>query len=254
MRAHALTPFLTAPTDALPTFPFLTLLVSGGHTLLLLATDSRTFRTLATTLDESIGRAFDKVSRMLALPWSAHGPGAALEQFCAARPPPGAHEDGHTSAPHVPLPMRGRLAFSYTGLHSSVERFLHARNGVVDEQTKYALACAFQKAAVAQLEEKLALGLQKCQRQGVEIRHVVVSGGVASNSFLRERLRICLDKTSPDKDTSLMFPPPSLCTDNAAMIAWASMDRFLGGDTDDYTVELRSKWDIEELSVHIERI
>ncbi|KAI0915829.1 hypothetical protein AcV5_003644 [Taiwanofungus camphoratus] len=187
MRAHALTPFLTAPTDALPTFPFLTLLVSGGHTLLLLATDSRTFRTLATTLDESIGRAFDKVSRMLALPWSAHGPGAALEQFCAARPPPGAHEDGHTSAPHVPLPMRGRLAFSYTGLHSSVERFLHARNGVVDEQTKYALACAFQKAAVAQLEEKLALGLQKCQRQGVEIRHVVVSGGVASNSFLRER-------------------------------------------------------------------
>ncbi|KAI0915296.1 hypothetical protein AcV5_002873 [Taiwanofungus camphoratus] len=152
------------------------------------------------------------------------------------------------------MPMRGRLAFSYTSLHSSVERFLHARNGVVDEQTKYALACAFQKAAVAQLEEKLALGLQKCQRQGVEIQHVVVSGGVASKSFLRERLRICLDKTSPDKDTSLIFPPPSLCTDNAAMIAWASMDRFLGGDTDDYTVELRSKWDIEELSVHIERI
>ncbi|KAI0955487.1 hypothetical protein AcW1_007055 [Taiwanofungus camphoratus] len=84
------------------------------------------------------------------------------------------------------MPMRGRLAFSYTSLHSSVERFLHARNGVVDEQTKYALACAFQKAAVAQLEEKLALGLQKCQRQGVEIQHVVVSGGVASNSFLRE--------------------------------------------------------------------
>ncbi|KAI0918139.1 hypothetical protein AcV5_002908 [Taiwanofungus camphoratus] len=83
------------------------------------------------------------------------------------------------------MPMRGRLAFSYTSLHSSVERFLHARNGVVDEQTKY--ACAFQKAAVAQLEEKLALGLQKCQRQGVEIQHVVVSGGVASKSFLRER-------------------------------------------------------------------
>ncbi|KAF9813707.1 hypothetical protein IEO21_05423 [Rhodonia placenta] len=255
MQAHALTPFLTTPANSLPTYPFLTLLVSGGHTLLLLATSPRAFRVLATTLDESIGRAFDKVSRMLALPWSAHGPGAALEQFCRDGPAggmgaPGGEEIGSgepAEAPHIPLPMRGRLAFSYTGLHSSVERFLHARGGVVDARTKHAIATTFQKNAVGQLEEKLALGLQLCRRKGIQIRHVVVSGGVASNSYLRERLRICLDEASPDEHIALIFPPPSLCTDNAVMIAWASMHRFLAGDTDDYTVELRRKWSIEEL-------
>lgn len=254
-HAHALTPFLTTPANSLPTYPFLTLLVSGGHTLLLLATSPRAFRVLATTLDESIGRAFDKVSRMLALPWSAHGPGAALEQFCRDGPAggtgaPGGEEIGSgepAEAPHIPLPMRGRLAFSYTGLHSSVERFLHARGGVVDARTKHAIATTFQKNAVGQLEEKLALGLQLCRRKGIQIRHVVVSGGVASNSYLRERLRICLDEASPDEHIALIFPPPSLCTDNAVMIAWASMHRFLAGDTDDYTVELRRKWSIEEL-------
>jgi len=252
MQAHALTPFLTTPTESLPEYPFLTLLISGGHTLLLLATSPFTFRTLATTLDESIGRAFDKVSRMLALPWSAHGPGAALEQFCKnglAEDIPSSEEagSGAVETPHIPLPMRGRLAFSYTGLHSSVERFLHARDGVIDVRTKYALANKFQKVAVGQLEEKLALALQLCQRRGIMIRHVVVSGGVASNTFLRERLRACLDIKSPDQHVALIFPPPSLCTDNAVMIAWASMQRFLKGDTDDYTIALRSKWNIEEL-------
>ncbi|KAI0958349.1 hypothetical protein AcV7_004189 [Taiwanofungus camphoratus] len=187
--------------DTLFMFPFLTLLVLGGHILLLLAIDLWTFCILTTMLDESIGRAFNKVSQMLTLPWSVHGPGTALEQFCAARTPPGTSKDGHTNAPHVLLPMRGRLAFLYTSLHlTTMECFLHVRNGVVDEQTKYALACAFQKAAVAQLEEKLALGLQKCQHQGVEIWHVVVSGGVASNSFLRERYHRAHDT----KDTVLV--------------------------------------------------
>ncbi|CCM04372.1 uncharacterized protein FIBRA_06545 [Fibroporia radiculosa] len=257
MQAHALTPFLTTPVDSLPTYPFLTLLVSGGHTLLLLASSPRTFRTLATTLDESIGRAFDKVSRMLSLPWSQHGPGAALEQFCMSGPTSdpveaeseerGARSQAELEAPHIPLPMRGRLAFSYTGLHSTVERFMHARGGIIDEHTRYAIATRFQMAAVGQLEEKLALGLRVCRRKGIDIRHLVVSGGVASNMFLRQRLRACLDGASPDVPISLIFPPPSLCTDNAVMIAWASMQRFLAGDTDDYTIELRSKWSVEDL-------
>ncbi|KAI0930716.1 hypothetical protein AcV5_007360 [Taiwanofungus camphoratus] len=132
-------------------------------TLPLLATNSQTFRILTTMLNESIGQAFNKVSWMLTLPWSVHRPSTTLEQFCVTQPSPGAHEDGHMSAPHIPLPMHKRLVFSYTGLHSSIERFLHVQNGVVDEQIKHALIYVFQKAAVAQLEEKLALGLQKCQ-------------------------------------------------------------------------------------------
>ncbi|KZT04628.1 glycoprotease [Laetiporus sulphureus 93-53] len=246
MQAHALTPFLTTPTDKLPQYPFLTLLVSGGHTLLLLATSPRTFRTLATALDESVGRAFDKIARMLALPRSQLGLGAALEQFVLAGPPTGG-EVVDPDIPRIPLPMHGRLSFSYTGLHSTVERFLFSRNGVINESTRYALAESFQKAAVGQLEEKLLLGLQLCQRRGINIRDVVVSGGVASNLYLRKRLRACLDNANPDAPIALLFPPPALCTDNAVMIAWASMHRFLAGDTDAYSDELRSKWNIEEL-------
>ncbi|KAH9928055.1 glycoprotease [Amylocystis lapponica] len=255
MQAHALTPLLTTPPAELPEFPFLTLLVSGGHTLLLLARGLADFRILATTLDESAGRAIDKVSRLLALPWAQGGPGAALERFCAEADgeEAGSVSEGawDGSVPSLPQAMRGRLAFSFTGPHSTVERYLHARGGAVGTREKRALARAFQRATVGQLEEKLGLALAQCRREGVCVRHVVVSGGVASNMFLRERLRVCLDTISPDEHVALVFPPPALCTDNAVMIAWAAMYRFLAGDFDDYSVELRVKWNIEELSVPV---
>ena len=87
----------------------------------------------------------------------------------------------------MPRPMRGRLAFSYTGLHSTVERFLDARRGTLDARTRLGLARSFQRAAVAQLEEKVGLALGACAREGVRVGSLVVSGGVASNAFLRER-------------------------------------------------------------------
>jgi len=118
----------------------------------------------------------------------------------------------------------------------------------LDLAIRLSLARAFQKTAVYQLEDKLSLGLKWCKRQNVHVRHVVVSGGVASNTFLRERLKVCLRQASPDVPISLLFPPLELCTDNAAMIAWASMHRFLAGDYDDYTINLRSKWSIEDLT------
>ena len=132
----------------------------------------------------------------------------------------------------MPKPTRGRLAFSYTGFNSTVERFLHARKGEVDERTKLGIARSFQEAAVGQLEEKLVLGMRQCAREGIRVRCLVVSGGVASNQYLRERwvmlvsfevsdlrllmvmirLRACLDKENPDEHVPLVFPPPSLCT------------------------------------------
>jgi len=241
-QAHALTPTLTCLSNP-PKFPFLTLLVSGGHTLLLLATSTTQFRVLATTPDESIGRVFDKVSRLLALPWSAKGPGASLEEFVAASPV----EDKLT--PSMPRTMPGILGFSYTGLHSAIERFVTARGGAValDCATKRAVANAFQTAAVNQLEEKVSLALRWCRDRGHGVGHLVVSGGVASNSYLRNRLGVfVLDACSQDS-ISLIFPPPELCTDNAVMIAWASMHRFLAGDMDDYGILIRPKWSIEDL-------
>ncbi|KAI0296507.1 Gcp-like domain-containing protein [Multifurca ochricompacta] len=235
MQAHALTPILTSAPNP-PTFPFLTLLVSGGHTLLLLATSITQFRILATTPDESIGRVFDKVSRMLALPWSVKGPGASLEEFVAAST---VQED---LALLMPRTMPGILRFSFTGLHSAVERFVTARGGTeaLDMSTRHALANAFQKAAVGQLEEKVALALAWCEKQGIGVKHLVVSGGVASNLYLRESHDPIL----------LVFPPAELCTDNAVMIAWASMHRFLTGNTDDYSVLIRPKWSIDDLSTN----
>ncbi|KAI8975922.1 glycoprotease [Trametes punicea] len=245
MQAHALTPFLTSPPSELPQFPFLTLLVSGGHTLLLLASSLTSFRILATTLDVSIGNAYDKVTRLLRIPFGNTAAGAALERYCASAPPEG---DG-ADMPEIsmPRPVPGRLAFSYSSLHSTVERFLDVRRGELDERTRLRLARSFQRAAVAQLEDKVVLGMRKCAMQGIKVNSLVVSGGVASNLYLRERLRACLDAESPDERISLVFPPPSLCTDNAAMIAWASMHRFLAGDTDEYSIESRPKWSLEEL-------
>ena len=200
------------------------MLVSGGHTLLLLATSTTQFRVLATTPDESVGRVFDKVSRLLALPWSAKGPGAALEEFVAASPVDG------TLAPPMPRTMPGILGFSFAGLHSVVERFVTARGGaaVLDTATKRAVADAFQTAAIIQLEEKVALALKWCQAQGYGVKHLVVSGGVASNSYLRNRYVKFQGKSHLDADCSrlgafllnacsqdpisLVFPPPELCT------------------------------------------
>jgi N6-L-threonylcarbamoyladenine synthase len=190
MQAHALTPMLTSPEPDVPQFPFLTLLVSGGHTLLLLATSLTSFRILATTADESIGHAFDRVSSKLNIPWAGIGPGAALEHFCAT-------EYAGEELPYIKLPlpdsMQGKLAFSYSGLHSAVLRYVSDRDGIqnLDLPTKLALARAFQVAAISQLEEKLALGLKWCDRQNMRIVHVVVSGGVASNTYLRERFVSC---------------------------------------------------------------
>jgi len=184
---------------------------------------------------------------MLDLPWSTRGLGASLEAFVAASP---AKDE---LAPQMPRTMPGTLSFSFAGLHSAVERFVTARGGsaALDESTRHALATAFQRAAVGQLEEKVLLALKWCGDQGLGVRHLVVSGGVASNSYLRDRLSHCVIDARQDP-VSLVFPPPELCTDNAVMIGWASMHRFLAEDTDDYSVMIRPKWSIDAAADDIE--
>ncbi|KAF8972941.1 Gcp-like domain-containing protein [Flammula alnicola] len=243
MQGHALTPLLTAwPQE--PKFPFLTLLISGGHTLLLLATSVTSFKILATTGDESIGRSFDKVSKLLELKWTKLGPGDALEKFCA--------EDQEMECPTIPplpRPIPGRLQFSFSALHSHVKLFIEGLGGSekLDVPMKKSIARAFQTGAVAHLEDKLILGLDWCKKENILVQSIVVSGGVASNTFLRQRLRECLVEYDRDTPYSIIFPPPHLCTDNAVMIAWAAMHRFLANDTDDYDIDLRPKWSVEEL-------
>ncbi|KAG9220873.1 hypothetical protein CCMSSC00406_0002527 [Pleurotus cornucopiae] len=240
MQAHALTPLLTSPPRDSPEFPYLTILVSGGHTLLLLATSLTKFRILATTADESIGRTFDKVGRILEMQWGTHGPAASLEHFASLALP-----EEIANAPAFPRPFWRKPAFSYASLHSTVERHVHSLGGVnnLDVSARRGLAHAFQKSAVDQLEDKLSQALLWCANHSADVRGVVVSGGVASNQYLRSRLdEFCLEQS-----LRTFFPPVSLCTDNAAMIAWASMHRFLGQDHDSYEIELRPKWSIEDI-------
>ena len=186
-----MTPLLTAPTADLPQFPFLTLLISGGHTLLLLASSLTSFQILATTADASIGRAFDKVARTLGLSWGTRGPGAALEEFCCMN-----SEEAERLPDIQPfsVPMPGKLAFSFASLQSSVDRNISIMQEPLSTPHKMALARTFQTAAANQLCAKLTLGLQKLELKGVKVRDVVVSGGVASNAFLRER-RVANDRS-----------------------------------------------------------
>ncbi|KAK0193506.1 glycoprotease [Armillaria mellea] len=218
------------------------LLISGGHTLLLLANSVDSFRILATTRDESIGRTFDKVTRELGLGWA----GPSLEKFC--------NQDIESKTPRDFTPfsnaMPGEMGFSYSGYHSQVERFVHRRGGVenIAPEEKVAVARAFQEAVVDHLESKLMLGIKQCFRDNIPIKHVIISGGVASNSYLRARLTRMLSNPPINGGLTLQYPPPSLCTDNAVMVAWASMHRFLAGDHDDFSLNPVTKWSIETLS------
>lgn len=165
----------------------MTLLISGGHTLLVLATSHSSFRILANTVDESVGRTYDKVARMLQMPWGTRGPAAALEEFCR-------REIDHSGVPEIQpfsIPMPGQLAFSFSGLHSAVERHIFRSKVPLTEAHRYALGCAFQDGAARQLCDKLLQCLSVLQGEGIDVRHVVASGGVASNSYLRTRF-VCL--------------------------------------------------------------
>ncbi|GJN88721.1 hypothetical protein Rhopal_001687-T1 [Rhodotorula paludigena] len=252
MQAHALTPFLTASpmtSSPSPEFPFLTLLLSGGHTLLLLARSLSSFEILATTTDESIGASIDKVARDLDIPWAlgSGSPGAALEAFAFPHGASSPTAAGLPPDPHFTLPYPRDLAFSYAGLRSALTRVLRDEpTSEMRPERKEQVARAFMRAAFAQIEGKVERAIKVLKEKGEdEVKGLVVSGGVASNLVLRERLRDKLDSLGRP-DLPLIFPPPSLCTDNAAMIAYVGLLRLERGLVDPLTVMQRAKWPITE--------
>ena len=223
LAGHALTVRLTDDIA----FPYLLLLVSGGHCQLLIAEGPASYRRLGTTVDDAAGEAFDKTARLLGLGFPG-GPGVER-----------AAEGGNADRYSLPRPMAGRPGcdFSFSGLKTAVR-------ALVSEMEKLSAGdvadvCASFQAAVgdvlAERTENAASIFRRTHPQGTAL---VVAGGVAANRYLRARLAGVAD----DNGLRFLAPPQHLCTDNAAMIAWAGIEKLRLGLSDGLDVPPRARW------------
>jgi N6-L-threonylcarbamoyladenine synthase len=227
LEAHALTPGLTHRLA----FPYLLLLVSGGHTQLLVIKDVGVYERLGTTLDDALGEAFDKAAKLLGLGY----PGGPEVERLAAKGRPKIK---------LPRPMVGREEphFSLAGLKTALRHEAEAR-APLSEQDVADLCASFQEAVAAILSDRVARAFELYEQhagRGAQ-RILVVAGGVAAN----KRLRSTLETTARKHIFRLVVPPPELCTDNAAMIAWAGAVRLARGLTDPLSAPARARWPLD---------
>lgn len=228
LEGHALTPRLS---DDVP-FPYLLLLVSGGHCQVLAVEGVGKFRRLGTTIDDAAGEAFDKVAKMLGLGF----PGGPAVEKAAAR--------GNPHRFPLPRPLAGRPGcdFSFSGLKTAVRQAVEALPpGPLDPATADDLAASFQATLVATVVERLGRGIEQFRAEWPDGRHLVVAGGVAANTPMRTALQDLAGRHG------LMFvaPPLRWCTDNAAMIAWAGIERLRLGLTDGLDFAPRPRWPLD---------
>lgn len=217
LEGHALSPRLTDPDLA---FPYLLLLVSGGHCQLLLVEGVGTYRRLATTIDDAAGEAFDKTAKLLGLGFPG---GPAVEA---------AAKTGDPRAVPLPRPLvgSGEPHFSFAGLKSDVAR-------KVGKFAPEDLAASFQQAVVDCLVDRTRIALAKAPQATA----LVVAGGVAANGSVRA----ALEMLATQHGLRFVAPPLWLCTDNAAMIAWAGAERFVAGFSDPLDVPARPRWPLD---------
>lgn len=233
LEGHALTVRLT---DGVA-FPYLLLLISGGHCQLLAVEGVGRYRRLGGTLDDAVGEAFDKSAKLLGLPYPG---GPALEL---------AAEGGDPGRFDLPRPMIGRanLDFSFSGLKTAVRHQAHDLGLPVadpENQDVKDLAAAFQAAVGDVLADRCRRALARFQGDSGQAGPLVVAGGVAANRALRARLAAVAETAG----TRLVAPPMELCTDNAAMIAWAGIERLGLGLRDPLDFAPRPRWPLEDLA------
>ncbi len=228
LEGHALTARLTDNV----LFPYLLLLVSGGHCQLLVVEGVGAYRRLGTTIDDSLGEAFDKTAKMLGLGYPG---GPAVEKAALS---------GNAARFPLPRPMRGRPGchFSFSGLKTAVRQTLLALPEGEFGATDIADLCAsFQAAAGDVLADRCAHAIQMVRETHPAITALVVAGGVAANAYLRGRL----GELAAAHGLSLVAPPQRLCTDNGVMIAWAGLERLRLGLTDGLDFAPRPRWPLD---------
>ena len=223
MEGHLLAPMLEEDP---PAFPFLALLVSGGHTLLVEVAGVGRYRVLGESLDDAVGEAFDKTAKLLGLPYPG---GPELARLA---------EQGDPGRFRFPRPMVDRpgLDFSFSGLKTFALNTLAAEGD--DDQTRADIARAFQDAVV----DTLAI---KCRRalEQTGLERLVVAGGVGANRALRGRLLTLM----AERGGRLYHPRPEFCTDNGAMIAYAGSLRLAAGQHEPLLISARARWPLEDL-------
>lgn len=234
LEGHALSPRLA---DASLSYPYLLLLVSGGHCQILLVEGVGRFRRLATTIDDALGEAFDKSAKVLGLGYPG---GPALERLA---------QQGDARKVALPRPLVGSAEphFSFAGLKSAVLRAKQAMQAPVQgcvagsviapPYTDADIAASFQQAAIACLIDRTRRALANVG----PVNALVVAGGVAAN----KAIRAALEALAADHGLPFIAPPLALCTDNAAMIAWAGLERLELGQSDPLDVAARPRWPLD---------
>ena len=219
LEGHALSPRLA---DRDLQFPYMLLLVSGGHCQILHVKGPGDYARLATTIDDAAGEAFDKTAKLLGLGYPG---GPAVEKAAAL---------GNPKAVPLPRPLVGTAEphFSFAGLKSAVMRAVQSGQYAMED-----IAASFQQAVIDCLIDRTRQAL--AQTEGMSA--LVVAGGVAANKAIRG----ALEKLAADHDLPFVAPPLWLCTDNAAMIAWAGAERYAVGLVDDLSVPARPRWPLD---------
>ncbi len=229
LEAHALTARLT---DDLP-FPYLLLLVSGGHCQLVSVDGVGQYRRYGTTVDDAVGEAFDKVAKLVGLPYPG---GPAIERAALS---------GDPKRFALPRPMKGRPGcdFSFSGLKTAVRHAVADLPDPIPAQDRDDIAASFQRAVAESLEDRARRAMQRFVDEHGKPGPFVVAGGVAANRYLRA----VLSEACAREGFTFAAPPPALCTDNAAMIAWAGVERLRMGLTDALDFAPRPRWPLEEM-------
>ena len=228
LEAHALTARLT---DSVP-FPYCLFLASGGHTQIVAVRGVGDYVRLGTTVDDAIGEAFDKTAKLLGLGYPG-GPQVEKEA-----------EKGDIHRFKLPRPMFGRpeADFSLSGLKTAL-RIEAEKIAPLSDQDVADLCASFQQAVVDVVMDRLRAGLKIFRERYGAPTALVAAGGVAANQAIRK----VLHRVALEGGTVLVAPPPELCTDNGAMIAWAGVERLSAGLTDTLDVAPRARWPLDEV-------